>query len=1283
MKNEKDVTSQDLEQAGMGLPQNQNKDNPVDLKSLGIGLPEDSETSFLYDLDMGLPKIQNEPSKISPFDIAWGTAKETGKTTKKAIKNLPRSAINFLKMFSPVHQAEMAGVSSRGKYPETTKEAIVPGLQTATMPIAAPPTLAYNALFHAKKTLEEDPVGFVFGVLTLAGGISTLGKITKPGLKATVESIPDEFLPPEAKTEVNVAIERVSESAIREATERITRVQSLSKNAKAAEEVRGLIENVVGKAPEQPAPLPEEGGISPVPETVAGEPTLLEKAQSVGIQPEKRLPENAPYRDMVNRVLEGNGTPEEFTKVKIDHPRLFADPLTGVGNDLDFKLTPREGKAIAVLDVDKFKQINDTQGHSAGDRLLIGISNDLSVAATDRTVNVYRAGTKGDEFILTGSLDDIEAAAEDARDNIRRNFNIDISYGVDERGDIHAADTKMYEMKKGKGITEPMPGEPPVAPTVTPEVLKKIEQGQELTPEEKLSLGPQYEEARPFVQNPEKVGQQYGFPGVKQPRGAISAGSLAYGMKLPEKYINIRLDKISDSYDVQKIILDTAEIFEKQLREARGKNITQAEIPTMAEESGLTFNRMMRKKVSSYSIGEAFAVKEFMNASGKRLLELLDEYKKAPTEENQARALATLTKHHLIQRVYSGVAAQWGRMGHVFKKLSEPGALRENEIKSVIDQYGGKQMGGDVLDALNMIRDDPARMNKFIWRQGKDTFAGRAYRVWINFILSGPKTHVANLAGNTVFLAIKFPETALGAAIESIKSLKPGRARNVFYRELTDNFFGGIAGLKDGIASSMELLKGKKLGESKFGEAGLGKGEIYTPTGALVIEDAIFESLAYKSELYAQARIKALREGLGGDALSKRIAELVETPTDDIDRLARRESAYRTFKSELGRIGKAVSAIKQGAWGPGAQVFAKMFIPFHKFAFNCFKASFLERTPIGLARALIEELRPEKTMTPRDLSLLEAKAAIGSAISLATAFYVLDGNITGGGPNNKNQRDIWLTTHQPYSFKIGKKWYSYRRIEPIATMVGVLADIFEGAKYNQREAEQTDEEFYTSVAKNIIAGTTKNLMDKTYLSGLGNMFDALNDPARYGDAMVRQLSGSLIPNIIAQISAAVDPNYRQARTLVDNWKKRVPGISKEVQPYISIFGEPEQKPGGLISRLFSPAEATKLAPIYEDVVDELMRVGYFPGKPKDTIGKIKLTPEEYTQYQEITGKLLFEAFKRLLETAGYKAMTKEQKEQTLRSLATARGSVARITMIQKIARRLRGEGERKALLEER
>jgi hypothetical protein len=163
----------------------------------------------------------------------------------------------------------------------------------------------------------------------------------------------------------------------------------------------------------------------------------------------------------------------------------------------------------------------------------------------------------------------------------------------------------------------------------------------------------------------------------------------------------------------------------------------------------------------------------------------------------------------------------------------------------------------------------------------------------------------------------------------------------------------------------------------------------------------------------------------------------------------------------------------------------------------------------------------------------------------------------------------------------------------------------------------------------------------------------------------------------------VDPNYRQARTLVDNWKKRVPGLSKEVQPYISIFGEPEQKPGGLISRLFSPAEATKLAPIYEDVVNELMRVGYFPGKPKDTIGKIKLTPEEYTRYQEITGKLLFEAFKRLLETAGYKAMTKEQKEQTLRSLAAARGAVARMQMISSIARRLKDENERKALLAER
>jgi diguanylate cyclase (GGDEF)-like protein len=107
------------------------------------------------------------------------------------------------------------------------------------------------------------------------------------------------------------------------------------------------------------------------------------------------------------------------------HFQAVRDPLTGLFNRryLDETLTRELQRAtrhnhhigVIMLDVDHFKQINDTYGHAAGDMMLATIGTFLQSHTRGEDI-VCRYG--GEEFTLIlpeASLDDTRARAEEIR----------------------------------------------------------------------------------------------------------------------------------------------------------------------------------------------------------------------------------------------------------------------------------------------------------------------------------------------------------------------------------------------------------------------------------------------------------------------------------------------------------------------------------------------------------------------------------------------------------------------------------------------------------------------------------------------------------------------------------------------------------------------------------------------------------------------------------------------------------------------------------------------------
>ncbi|CAB4848442.1 unannotated protein [freshwater metagenome] len=141
------------------------------------------------------------------------------------------------------------------------------------------------------------------------------------------------------------------------------------------------------------------------------------------------------------------------------------DELTGLANRRNFLLKLNECKSgfVFLLDLDGFKNVNDSLGHDAGDQLLKQVATRFTRALP---VSTELARLGGDEFGVIAQVNKTEAMelAQALRATLSypislsaEQIKIDVSIGVAEfTGELtssellHRADLMMYEAKRNK-----------------------------------------------------------------------------------------------------------------------------------------------------------------------------------------------------------------------------------------------------------------------------------------------------------------------------------------------------------------------------------------------------------------------------------------------------------------------------------------------------------------------------------------------------------------------------------------------------------------------------------------------------------------------------------------------------------------------------------------------------------------------------------------------------------------------------------------------------------------
>jgi len=145
---------------------------------------------------------------------------------------------------------------------------------------------------------------------------------------------------------------------------------------------------------------------------------------------------------------------------------LRSDPLTGINNRRAFDeslqaLTAEQLRypsplSLAMIDVDCFKQINDTHGHLQGDRVLQELAGDLKASVRECD---FLARYGGEEFVVLMPRTELHAAcnlAERFRASVAKNMPLTISIGLAEwlpsdtpSSFVSRADTALYAAKDG------------------------------------------------------------------------------------------------------------------------------------------------------------------------------------------------------------------------------------------------------------------------------------------------------------------------------------------------------------------------------------------------------------------------------------------------------------------------------------------------------------------------------------------------------------------------------------------------------------------------------------------------------------------------------------------------------------------------------------------------------------------------------------------------------------------------------------------------------------------
>tara|TARA_Y100001970_G_C14247709_1_gene869518 strand:- start:762 stop:4415 length:3654 start_codon:yes stop_codon:yes gene_type:complete len=528
------------------------------------------------------------------------------------------------------------------------------------------------------------------------------------------------------------------------------------------------------------------------------------------------------------------------------------------------------------------------------------------------------------------------------------------------------------------------------------------------------------------------------------------------------------------------------------------------------------------------------------------------------------------------------------------------------------DKYDGNFK--EFIEGVALMKDKNAliKITDFLFR---NNFWNKVNEVWMSSALSNIKTQAVNVISTGINSVVKPIDSFIGSKMTWGLDTQTAKMVKAEGEVAMQTLSGLKLYLDEGLMFAKKAFNDEDsilfAGSTKFDRMtkALGDGKVARtvriPLRALTAMDELFKQVNYKSKLMAisvreannQAKALSKTKIVGELPNGTKVSEwdyfvsqrykagFDETGFIGIDKEAKRYAQEVTFTKDLtGMLGKIQEAVNEAP-------ILKQVLPFIKTPANLALQA-IERTPLGAFGKNWKHFTGSSADAVR-IAEVRGRVTLGSMILLSGSILALNGRITGGYSSDKAIRNAQKNEgFQPYSIKIGNKWFEYGRLDPIGMLIGTMADYqtiyselnekdrmeVEGLMMrfmlNQMEGEgQNDIGNDEKISNMAVAGYKsmfKNIASKTYLRSLIDIMTAINgeDIDKQGLYWLENKATSFYPNLFSKVTN--DPYIRDAQTLVEKFKVKIGlGMQKDVMKTYNFLGEPIKRSGGGALRLFN------------------------------------------------------------------------------------------------------------------